>query len=277
MRRVALRLRRPAPAIVGARHFDGADGWAQRVTRSGGIYSANTLVALRDFERDLRTFGFDQRLVYLNPRCGDNFTAALVPLICRGGSGIDRVQSGTFAAWNELNGLANGTNGVLYIDCPLRGAGMTGLSATIGAYLLADCTTFGFYFMGQNVSGSNAWGLQPASASSNAYIILDWMGLRILTDASLRSNLTKGLIAASILGSTAAVYRNGIVRGNTLSANVGARTQIMGGFFLNAAYGQSGGDFVGAGFTEDEHNILFHMLHDLNTALGRQVVAEGVS
>lgn len=67
------------PRASGATHPE-ALNWATRVTTNGGTVSSTTLAAVSKFCADIDAAGIRDRFYRLNLFCGDNLSAALVPL-----------------------------------------------------------------------------------------------------------------------------------------------------------------------------------------------------
>lgn len=260
--------------LLKPKRSDTPDGWAEKVTRGGGTYSAGTLTALRALDYDLSLFDIKRKMVYLNMRCGSDITAAKVPMIARNGPGFDVVLSGSFAAWTEANGLVNSSAGVMStgVSCTSRGMGPGNFA--LGVYMLSDAPSTNAALLGAVIT-ANAPQLIPGAFGN--YILFDGMGVRTQTDSTLISdgNLTKGLICASQYGAaSSAVFRNGVIRGTTRTVNTNTGAAPIA---LFGALGTSGGDFIAQGLTPDDVANLTWIMHAFNAALSRQVTAEGLS
>lgn len=260
---------------------DTADAWAQRVLRRGGTFDAAALAALRALDYDLAYFGIKQKMVYFNPRCGSNITAALTPMIARDGPGFDVVQSGTLAAWSEASGLLNSASGVVNLGVVVpRVKGINSYSCSMGMYVLNNIPASGLPFMRPLITG------RPSIIGRGSeLIVFDHNPTRNQSDNSFTSvgAFTKGLVCGTMwgtktgVGGDGGVLLNGVIRGNTPFSLIEAPP--FSPAVIVTALATSGGDFIAMGLTPDEISNLFWMLHAFNASLStpRQVTAEGVS
>ncbi len=259
-----------------------ATAWALAVTANGGTYSANTFTALQELERDLTYAELTSKFIYLNTRCGNDITAAKVPLIATSGPAYD-VLSGTVATWNEVDGL-NGTSGVADTGVVASTCGISTSAVSYGVYMLENASATNEYVIGDHAQEPpdhllGHTGLVPAAfASYTLFDNFDGGGSgRTQTDSSLLAdgNLTKGLMCGSRNGlNAAAVYRNGDVRGQSTGLTNGPIPATTLKYFTER--GPSGGDFIGLALTPEDVSNFTWIIHTFNVALNRGVTAEGL-
>jgi hypothetical protein len=257
-----------------------ADARAAAITTRGGSQSPATIAAVKQLERDLALAGLTVKFVYFNPRCGNDLIAARSPLIATNGPGFD-TQTGTFSTWVEGLGLAG--TGNMDTGVNAEAAGLTTSSSCMGLYMLEDAKTDNASIAADYTYAAGEKYLTLASRGYGQYIMYDAFSAidngRVQTDGSLLalpdSARTKGLICGSRYSSTAAlIARNGVIRGVTTGVTPHLPPAVPRKVYT--APGASGGDFIGFGLTPDDVALLFWILHEFNTALGRAVMAEGV-
>jgi hypothetical protein len=117
------RLLRPRQTI----HPETAD-WANRVRTNGGSVSGTTLSAVDRFVKEIYTAGIRDRFYRLNLFCGNNLSAALVPLYRNTslsgsplGNATDTNAGGVFVSgdYNESAGLTPTLGGAKHLDTGL--------------------------------------------------------------------------------------------------------------------------------------------------------------
>jgi len=258
-----------------------ADARAAAIITRGGSQSSTTIAAVQQLEKDLALAGLTAKFVYFNPRCGNDLIAARSPLIATNGPGYD-TQAGTFSTWVEGKGLA-GSSGVMDTGVNAEAAGLTVISSCMGIYMMEDAKADTNSIAADYTYVAGEKYLTLVSRAYGQYMMYDAFGAtggnRVQTDASLfaspDSANTKGLICGSRYSATAAIVaRNGVIRGlQTAAADLLPPTVTRK---VYTAPGASGGDFIGFGLTPDDVSLLFWVLHEFNTALGRAVMAEGV-
>lgn len=87
-----------------------ATAWAAAVTTAGGTYSDATMIALNTFVRAAKAAGYWTKLNRINLFCGNQLTAALVPLKVGGGNATDTNVNFVSGDYTEATGLTgNGT------------------------------------------------------------------------------------------------------------------------------------------------------------------------
>jgi hypothetical protein len=255
-----------------------ADARATAITTRGGSQSSTTIAAVKQLERDLALTGLTAKFVYFNPRCGNDLIAARSPLIATNGPGFD-TPTGTFSTWVEGLGLAG--TGNMDTGVNAEAAGLTIISSCMGIYMLDDAKAATTSIAADYTYAVGERYLTLNSFAYSQYILYDAFGAldgnRVGTDNSLTYDAahTKGLICGSRYTSTAAfVARNGALRGTQSAAATELPPTVTRKVYTAA--GASGGDFIGLGLTPDDVTLLFWVLHEFNTALGRSVMAEGV-
>ncbi len=252
-----------------------AAAWAANVTANGGTYSGAALTAVQALDADLGLAQLKGKLVYLNPRCGNNIIAASVPLIAKFGPGLD-TRSGTFAVWNEGRGFS-GTTGIADTGVNPVAAGLQSAAVSLGVYMIEDASTENETLYGNGIQGGATFAL--AAAAFGHYTLFDAFNGsagRVQTNDSVISDgtATKGLIVGTRWQSAhAAVFRNTIQRGFN-SSEGGTLTSPTVKFYTQR--GLSGGDFIGSGLTPDDVANLTWILHEFNAAFLRSVSAEGL-
>ncbi|MDO8800039.1 hypothetical protein [Phenylobacterium sp.] len=246
--------------------------WAARVTANGGTYSTDTYDAVLDYLIDLDLAGVLNKILYLNARCGSDIIAARTALIAVEGTGLD-TATGTFAAWNELNGLVNSASGIMDFGVKADNARTTANNIYIGVYSLADQAGLNAYAIGNTGSAS---GLLLRATSE--YMIFDYAGRRSQTDVGNLPNgsKTKGQLAGSqTTASVGGVFRNAAQIGNNNAVNAGAQRPNLN-WRLVAANVTSGGEIISSGLTPTECVNVSWAAHTFNVRLGRGVTAEGL-
>ena len=149
-----------------------ARDWHNRALASGGIVSKDTLKAVSDFCYRIDAAGIRGKFSRLNLICGNNLTAARVPLY-RGlsftgfqyGNSIDtntNFVDGDYTERGSNGGLNAGSGGTKYLDTgviPNNTNGFTGINNHMSAYMMNRSNEF---YMGVDDSsgccaGTCAW------------------------------------------------------------------------------------------------------------------------
>jgi hypothetical protein len=132
-----------------------ARDWSNRVLSNGGRVSKDTLKAVSDFCYRIDAAGIREKFSRLNLICGDNLTAARVPLY-RGlsftgsqyGNSIDtntNFVDGDYTERGSSGGLNAGGGGTKYLDTgvlPNNNNGFTGINNHMSAYTMSRAYDF---------------------------------------------------------------------------------------------------------------------------------------
>lgn len=121
-----------------------AQSWATRVTANGGTFTGSTLAAVSQFCRDIDAAGIRDRFYRLNLFCGENLSAALVPLY-RAESSTASVRgnntdtntnfvSGDFNNTGSASGLS-GNGSTKYLATGINGNTLTATNTHLGVGL----------------------------------------------------------------------------------------------------------------------------------------------
>lgn len=135
--------------------------WAAAVTTAGGTYSASTLAAVSAFCVSAKANGYWTKLNRINLMCGNQLTAARVPLKTGGGGTVDTNISFVSGDYTEATGITgNGTTKYLrtglipsatltlndtHLAVYNRAASATGAGAALGAVGAAANIALSFY------------------------------------------------------------------------------------------------------------------------------------
>lgn len=110
-----------------------AAAWAAAVTSAGGTYSAGTLAAVSAFCVSAKANSYWTKLTRINLLCGDQLTAALVPLKVGGGNATDTNNNFVSGDYTEATGLtSNGTT--KYLNTGLLANALTANSTHLAVY-----------------------------------------------------------------------------------------------------------------------------------------------
>lgn len=261
-----------------------AQDWRNRVIANGGAVSGSTLTAVSNFCRSINAAGLRDKFYRLNLFCGDNLSAALVPLY-RAESSTASVRgnttdtnnnfvSGDFANTGTAAGL-KGNGSTKYLATGLPGNSLTATNTHMAFGLLATETSSGYkcaigVYDGIRISAiylrrSDSFLSCGAGAggSSSAYF----------GDVIQSSSLAIG----NILASYPTMYRNGLASGSsaTTSANI-ANTTAHTVFAINnngaiEQYTDSriGSYSLGLALTASQAVSYSNALAAFNTALSR--------
>ena len=219
------RLLRPRQTI----HPEAAD-WKNRVIANGGTVSGSTLAAVSRFCRSVDAAGIRDKFYRLNLFCGDNLSAALVPLYraesftasVRGNSTDtnNNFVSGDFNNTGSSSGLAgNGTS--KFLNTGLVANSLTATNTHLGVGLRSVSDTSGYRTLigawNGLVSGAQIMqvSVRRADASRNCIFGDFATASHFFGDAVNSTNLATGNIVAA----WPAMYRNGTASGTSATAS----------------------------------------------------------
>lgn len=213
------------PRASGSTHPEAA-AWATRVTTNGGTVGSSTLAAVSKFCRDIDAAGIRDKFYRLNLFCGDNLSAALVPLY-RAESSTASVRgnttdtnnnfvSGDFNNTGSSSGLVgNGTS--KYLDTGILANSLTASNAHLGVGVrtvetgAASRTAIGTY---DNSTKSFELGLR-----SNQPLNAFFTRFATATDRMGEATSAAGLAAGDILAAWPTFYRNGAATGTAATTS----------------------------------------------------------
>jgi len=263
-----------------------ANGWAAAVIANGSTYSANTLAALQALEVDLTLAGLLPKLIYLNPRCGNDITAARIPLISPNGYQLDtQITSTGGLSYSEATGLGNVSTGggIMSYGVDPTTTAISATGATLGFYNLVNSSVSTRGAVGQfgTVASPNVNAAKFCLYPNNGSLLIfdNWAGAGTgRTQASATSTLTKGTIMGSRWDTlSAGVFLNGVLKGGgngTQGAVNGALSTDPMAFYTGFAV--SGMEWVGTNMTIEDAPNMGWAANTFNVSLGRGVTAEGL-
>lgn len=188
--------------------------WRARVNAAGGSVSQATYSAVVKFSRSCKAAGIWDKLNRVNLFCGDQLTAALVPLKVGAGNATDTNVNFVSGDYTESAGLT-GNGSSKYLATGVSDA-VFGLTAHVAAYLRVVPSQ-----VLAGIIGSNATLLQRTTDPRTATRIGS-----ASQEASINGAATPAFLVGSRTSSTAiALYRNGTV----LATNSNAVTDGTGG------------------------------------------------
>jgi hypothetical protein len=283
------------PRASGATHPEAID-WATRVTANGGTASSTTLAAVSAFCASIDSAGLRDRFYRLSLFCGDQLTAALVPLY--------RAESSTAA----IRGNATDTNNGPFVEADYAATGANGglvgngASKFLNTGLLANsiaatdahlafslrtaqtavnagkCAIGTYATTGQvayAVDISKATNNPEASAIFGVYTT----GASFFGELTNTSPAAIGHIVASSITAAANQYRNGSAVGSTGTARANYTLAHPLYVFANNNGGTSaaanhtnarlGGYSIGLGMTQAQAQAYSNAVSAFNTALSR--------
>jgi hypothetical protein len=206
-----------------------ARDWHNRVLSNGGRVSKDTLKAVSDFCYRIDAAGIREKFSRLNLICGDNLTAARVPLY-RGlsftgsqyGNSIDtntNFVDGDYTERGGNGGLNAGGGGTKYLDTgvmPNNTNGFTGINNHMSAYMMNRSNEF---YMGVDDSfgccaGTCAWIwlLSSIAGTQSQYYMGDNDNSGVYQAYTLSSStlgLFLGCCDTGENGANSSTYRNG--------------------------------------------------------------------
>lgn len=267
-----------------------AQSWAARVIANGGTFSGSTLAAVSKFCRDIDAAGIRDKFYRLNLFCGENLSAALVPLyraesstaLVRGNANDtnNNFVSGDYNNTGALSGLkGNGTS--KYLDTGLFGNSVAASNAHLGIGLRATesraasfRTAIGNYNGGDN-SLEIALHAQNARTGSSFFT-------RFATATDCAGNNIGGangpLAVGDIIAAWPSMYRNGSAVGATATtsqnypsghkmyvfANNNSNTSV-----INYTDARINWYSIGLTFTAAQALSFYNAIAAFNTALSR--------
>lgn len=270
-------------------HAEATD-WASRVTAAGGTYSASTLAAVSQFCKDIDAAGIRNRFYRLNLLCGNNLTAALVPLYRNTsfagsvlGNTTDTNTNFVSGDYTETGGSAGGLKGNgstkslntgvnpatigadksdFHLSLYAKGVSATGTSRLyignnvyIGSNVNAQETFIGIYNVG-TVEGANLCGAQADRRAAPAGTK---EGLLIITTAGSRA-------MTYYLNGTASATTNA---SGSAFASAAVTVFNVGPFYALAQYVRAYS--VGLGLNATQEASYRSALVTFNTSLARNV------
>lgn len=108
-------------------------GWKSRVIAAGGTVSSGTVLALSRFSKACKAAGLWDKLNRVNLFCGDQLTAALVPLKVGAGSATDTNVNFVSGDYTEATGLT-GNGSSKYLNTGLNASTLTTNSTHLAVY-----------------------------------------------------------------------------------------------------------------------------------------------
>jgi hypothetical protein len=256
-----------------------AASWATRVTSAGGTYSAATLHKVNAFVRDCKNAAVWAQHNRINLVCGNQLTAALVPLKVGAGNATDTNGGSLFQVgdYTEATGLTgNGTTKYLNTGLTPAAAGMTLTNGSMFCYSTGAVEGTTKAVMGSSggsgndttaiyqVTGPNARGTIAGANSVNASSV---------------SGLVTGFTGVTVNGSRVLnLYKNGVSVSTSQTASGALTAQPIYIFSLNvngvtSSYAARGVQAysIGTALTAAEALAYNTIMERFQDALGRGV------
>lgn len=274
MHRVRLRTR---TGSTGASYDSDALAWATAVTAAGGTYSTPTLDAVSDFCVSAKANGYWSKINRINLICGNNLTAARVPLKVGGGASIDTNVSFVSGDYSESTGLT-GNGSTKHLRTGLTPNGTLTLNDThLAVYNRAPNATGGQIGVGVDDGVSFFQIYSPLSTGTFFSDQYNSSGAAGRVSGAITAPY-RLLVASRTASNSHVVYKDG--------ASVASNATSGGGlpnlaFYVFAANSNgTAGQFtamplaaysIGAGLTAGEVASFSTDIQTFQTALGRQV------
>lgn len=258
--------------------------WKSRVNAAGGTVSSATVSALTRFTKACKSAGVWDKLSRVNLFCGDQLTAALVPLKVGSGSATDTNVNFVSGDYTEATGITG-----------------NGSSKLISTGLLASSLTYtdvhlALYVSGRETVPTRGFIGNTDAASASAPIFMLYIG-GSPTSASLgQNNTTPTNCSIAVAGSASCfevmssrsatlttLYRNGASVGTNTATKTGMSSGVIELFCVS--YGTTGtpssrslysgmtgrGYSIGTGLTASEVAAYNTIMEQFQDALGRGV------
>lgn len=277
-----------------------ARNWVQRAVANGGSVSVSTQIAVSNFCNEIdNASGLRGAITRLNLFCGDNLSAALVPLYLAESFGAaakgnttdtnNNFVSGDYNATGTNGGLGKASNTNAYLNTGLAwsavGSAFSGHLSASGKNLetSGDTMFLGVYDAGVSATGSiNTLDICTAyltGTDDRAYRNNDTVsggGAPAIPQTSLTTSESH-LLGTRTANNSASLYRNGTsvsTKTGTVTSNVNTRPFFV--FALNNT--GTPGNYtsarlrmysIGSGITASQAAAFATAVANFNTALGR--------
>jgi hypothetical protein len=254
-----------------------ARAWAAAVTAAGGTYSTTTLAAISAFCVSAKANGYWSKLTRINLLCGNNLTAARVPLKAGGGASIDTNVSFVSGDYSESTGLT-GNGATKHLRTGLTPNGTLTLNDThLAVYNRAPNATGGQIGIGVDDAVSFFQTYSPLSTGSFFSDQYNSSGAAGRISGAVTAPY-RLLVASRTASNSHVIYQDG--------ASVASSATSGGGlpnlpFYVFATNGNGvAGQFtamplaaysIGAGLTAGEVASFSADMQTFQTALGRNV------
>lgn len=269
------------------------DDWVQRILSNGGTVSNTTIEAACEFMTSLKAAGLRDRVFRLNLFAGDQFAAAVVPLINDFGSAVDapfRLVGNTILAGNSSNfsyqetGVVGGIQPILsqsYFN--------TGVFAEFSPEFTDSDCGLTFYNKTPSIIDSTEIGALSFNTPNQIRITVSGSDSKSYGFAGGNGNFDfaaandpngVGLYEVSRTANTITLHKNGVFMANHLGAGPGlpSNSEILifafgngTGISIQFSSRQSAGYAIHGGFDAQQSADWYVIWQTFQTALGRQV------
>lgn len=250
-----------------------ASAWRARVNAAGGSVSSATYKAVTRFVRGCKQAGIWDKLNRVNLFCGENLTAALVPLKVGAGSATDTNVNFVSGDYTEATGIT-GNAISKYLGTGL----IPSTSLTLNNSHLALYNRSGPLAgapIGAYTSATQQMGLfAPLASDSKLYSSQYNNTTAQINSAAALTGNTGFCVSSRTSSASHAAYRNGVsIVSQAISAGTLPNLQIQVGAFSTFVYGSGAmaGYSVGTGLTDSEVSTYNTIMEAFQDALGRGV------